>query len=269
MPLIAACFILTRSPKSTERTQEVIKNILQWDHTSKFCNAHKRKKIFFWNNRNARRKQSGTLIWWFKEWLDEVGHDKAMLLMHTDAKDPHGQDLPHLLQHLNLDQGEVLLSVQKVDASQLADMYNAADFTINISDAEGFGLATLESLSCGTPIIVNMTGGLQEQVTDGTSWFGWGIQPASKALIGSLQVPYIYEDRISQKDFNATMNKALNVSNKAYKKMSELGRQHVLENYNFEDYEKGWIKTMDEIIEKHGSWDTRVGYRRWHLMEVA
>ncbi len=25
------------------------------------------KKIFFWNNRNARRKQSSTMIWWFKE----------------------------------------------------------------------------------------------------------------------------------------------------------------------------------------------------------
>ena len=36
-----------------------------------------KKKIFFWNNRNARRKQSGTLIWWFKEFLDEVGHDQA------------------------------------------------------------------------------------------------------------------------------------------------------------------------------------------------
>ena len=35
---------------------------------------------------------------------------------------------------------------------------------MNISDAEGFGLATLESLACETPIIVNMTGGLQEQV---------------------------------------------------------------------------------------------------------
>ena len=58
------------------------------------------KKIFFWNNRNARRKQSGTLIWWFKEFLDEVGHDKATLLMHTDARDPHGQDLPHIINHL-------------------------------------------------------------------------------------------------------------------------------------------------------------------------
>ena len=53
-------------------------------------NSKNRKTIFFWNNRNARRKQSGTLIWWFKEFLDEVGHDKAMLIMHTDARDPHG-----------------------------------------------------------------------------------------------------------------------------------------------------------------------------------
>ena len=41
-------------------------------------------------------------------------------------------------------------------------LYNSVDCTINISDAEGFGLATLESLSCGVPIIVNMTGGLQQ-----------------------------------------------------------------------------------------------------------
>ena len=44
-------------------------------------------------------------------------------------------------------------------------MYNLSDVTINISDAEGFGLSTFESLMCETPIIVTMTGGLQEQVT--------------------------------------------------------------------------------------------------------
>jgi glycosyltransferase involved in cell wall biosynthesis len=228
-----------------------------------------KKKIFFWNNRNARRKQSGTLIWWFKEFLDDVGHDKAVLLMHTDARDQHGQDLPHLIDILGLEEGQVLLSTQKVPPEELAVLYNAADFTINISDAEGFGLATLESLSCGVPIIVNMTGGLQEQVTDGENWFGFGIEPASKAVIGSLQVPYIYEDRIAQKDFHATLKKALNLNAKTYKKMSILGREHVKKNYNFEDYEKGWVRIMDEIVEKHGSWETRDGYRRWHLLEVA
>ena len=228
-----------------------------------------RKKIFFWNNRNARRKQSGTLIWWFKEFLDEVGHDKAMLIMHTDPKDPHGQDLPHIIEHLGINKGQVMLSTNKVPPEDLAVMYNIADFTINIADAEGFGLATLESLSCGTPIIVNMTGGLQEQVTNGKEWFGWGIQPSSKAVIGSLQVPYIYEDRINQKEFTNTLKKAINISAKAYKRMSDGGRNHVKENYNFEKYEKAWVDTMDEILEREGSWETRKNYKRWHLMEVA
>jgi len=227
------------------------------------------KKIFFWNNRNARRKQSGTLIWWFKEFLDEVGHDQATLLMHTDARDPHGQDLPHIINHLGVNDGQVLISTSKIEPEHLAGMYNAADFTLNISDAEGFGLSTLESLSCGTPIIVNMTGGLQEQVTNGKEWFGWGIQPASKAVIGSLQVPYIYEDRLSQEDFSNTLKKALSVSKKAYKKMSLGGMQHVNDNYSFAKYQQGWIDIMDKTIENHGSWGSRTGYKRWHMLEVA
>ena len=41
-----------------------------------------------------------------------------------------------------------------------------------------------------------MTGGLQEQVTDGTNWFGIGLEPVSKAVVGSQEVPFIYEDRL-------------------------------------------------------------------------
>ena len=114
-----------------------------------------------------------------------------MLLMHTDPRDPHGQDLPHLIEHLGLNQGQVLLSTVKVAPPELANLYRMADYTINISDAEGFGLATLESLSSGTPIIVNMTGGLQEQVTDGKNWFGFGIEPSSKTVIGSTGAIYL------------------------------------------------------------------------------
>jgi|TARA_Y100000034_G_scaffold128310_1_gene182660 glycosyltransferase involved in cell wall biosynthesis len=230
---------------------------------------NKDKKIFFWNSRNARRKQSGTLVWWFKEFLDKVGHDKATLIMHTDARDPHGTDLPHIIEHLGVNDGQVLLSTSKIDAEQLAGMYNAADFTISISDAEGFGLSMLESLCCGTPIIATMTGGMQEQVTDGTNWFGFGIEPSSKSVIGSLQVPYIYEDRISQEDFNNVMTKAMNISPKVYKKMSRQGLAHVRKNFSFEAYQKKWVDLIDEIVEKHGSWNTRKGYDRWQLMEVA
>ncbi len=252
------------TPEERSKTKEVRNAIL-----SKSTQISKNKKIFFWNNRNARRKQSGTLIWWFKEWLDEVGHDKACLLMHTDARDPHGQDLPAIIQHLGLDDGQVLISTNKLPQEELANFYKAADYTINISDAEGFGLATLESLSCGTPIIVNMTGGLQEQVTDGEKWFGWGLQPSSKAVIGSLQVPYIYEDRVNQGDFSKALTKALKLPKKKYEAMSNAGRDHVLKNYNFENYESGWVDIMDSFIEKNGSWENRKNYQAWQLLEVA
>ena len=165
------------------------------------------KYICFWNNRNARRKQSGTLVWWFKDFIDKVGRDNATLIMHTDVRDQHGQDLEAIIHELGLTSGQVLFSKEKVSPQDLALMYNMADVTINIADAEGFGLATLESLSCGTPILVTMTGGLQHQVTDGEEWFGVGLEPSSKAVIGSLQVPYIYEDRVSKEDFLAGMMK--------------------------------------------------------------
>ena len=248
-----------------EKVNAVRENIV---NTSREFN-NPRKKIFFWNNRNARRKQSGTLIWWFKEWLDKVGHDKATLLMHTDAQDPHGQDLPHIMERLKITDGQVLLSTNKISPQELAALYNASDYTINISDAEGFGLSTLESLACGTPIIVNMTGGLQEQVTNGTEWFGWGIQPNSKTIIGSLQVPYIYEDRIGQADFEKTMNKALKLPKTKYKKMSAGGMAHVRDNFSFEVFEKQWVEFIDKVVEESGSWETRKNYKRWHLMEVA
>jgi len=227
------------------------------------------KFIFFWNNRNARRKQSGSLIYWFNDLLKKVGKDKATLVMHTEIKDPHGQDLQRIIQEIGLTDGEVLFSQQKVDQEKLAMIYNAVDCTINISDAEGFGLATLESLSCGTPIIVNMTGGLQEQVTDGEEYFGIGIEPSSKAIIGSQEIPWIYEDRLNGGDVTDAMEKMLAMSKEERTKLGLKGRNHVIKNYNFDDFKKKWVKTLTELYEKEGSWETRNNTQRWTLKEVA
>ena len=223
---------------------------------------------FFWNNRNARRKQSGTLMFWFKKFLDKVGHDKAVLMMHTEVNDPNGQPLEYLAAQLGLNNGQVIFSKQKIPPEQLAVMYNLVDCTINIADAEGFGLGTLESLACETPIIVNMTGGLQEQVTDGENWFGIGIEPASKAIIGSLTVPFIREDRLNEDDVVDAMYKMYTMPKEQRDKMGEAGRNHVLKNYNFEDYQKTWVEIMNHIHEKYGSWETRKNHKKWELLEI-
>ena len=229
------------------------------------------KTIFFWNNRNARRKQSGTLIWWFKEWLDKEDlHEKAQLIMHTDPKDMHGQDLERIIDHLGLDSHrQVLLSTKKVNQSDLAAMYNMVDCTVNISDAEGFGLATLESMSCGTPIIATVTGGLQDQLMDGTKQLGIPIFPASKAIIGSQQVPYIYEDRIDKKQFMSALGKIFTMSNKARREWGLQGREHVVKNFNFENFNSSWANLLLSVYEEHGSWETRKGYNGIKLLEVA
>jgi len=226
------------------------------------------KMVFFWNNRNARRKQSGTLIFWFKEFLDQVGHDKACLIMHTEPKDPNGQDLEAIIHNLDLKEGQVLLSKAKYPPEHLAAIYNMADCTVNISDAEGFGLATLESLSCGTPIIVNMTGGLQEQVTNGEEWFGIGLEPCSKAIIGSQDIPYIREDRLNKEEFLSAMLEFYNLTPEEREELGSRGREHVKMNYNFENFQKQWVETMLDVHEKHGSWENRKGFKSWELVEI-
>ena len=227
------------------------------------------KTVFVWNNRNARRKQSGSLIFWFKDFLDKVGHDKACLLMHTDIYDPHGQDLNAIIKNLGLTNGEVIFSTQKVSPAHLAVLYNIADCTINVSDAEGFGLTTLESLSCETPIIATMTGGLQEQVTNGKEWFGIGLEPASKAIIGSQEIPYIYEDRVSGEDVVDAMLKMHNMTPEERAELGKKGRKHVEENYGFEQFGEKWVKTIEDIMEKHGEWKNRKSYNAWTFQEVA
>ena len=227
------------------------------------------KFVFFWNNRNARRKQSGSLIFWFKQFLDKVGHDKACLIMHTEVKDPNGQDLQAIIEHLGLTNGQVLFSQQKVDLKRLALMYNLADCTINISDAEGFGLATLESLSCGTPIIVNMTGGLQEQIRDGNKEFGIPVYPASKAIIGSQNIPWIYEDRLNGDDVVEALVKMFNMTEDQRKHMGRFGRQHVMQNYNFTNFNEMWVSLMENLHNEEGSWETRKHDKRWSIKEVV
>jgi glycosyltransferase involved in cell wall biosynthesis len=207
--------------------------------------------------------------------------------MHTAANDPNGQDLYAIINDLGLQNREVLISGEKIPPDALVNIYNAADCTINISDAEGFGLATFESMACGTPIMTTMTGGLQEQVTSiknitqkkmlsrnkrnkGVTEYkhGIGLEPTSKAIIGSQEVPFIYEDRVSEERVTNGLMMMYEFGASKRKEMGECARQHVLENYNFDNFASQWEKIILDTYEKHGSWETRKNYKAWELIAV-
>jgi glycosyltransferase involved in cell wall biosynthesis len=218
------------------------------------------KFVFLWVNRNARRKHSGTLIWWFKDFLELVGKDKACLIMHTDPKDQFGQDLEAIIHATGLTNGEVLFSVAKLSFDDMSNLYSAADCVVNISDAEGCGLSTVEAMSCEVPIIGTKTGGMQEHFDGENGKTGFWIEPKAKSIVGSQPIPYIYEDRITREDFLETALKMYNLSKEERALMGKNGRELAVRKYDLKTYQKNWVKIMDEFHEKNGSWETRKGF---------
>ena len=138
-----------------------------------------------WVNRNATRKMPNDVLNAWKVFLDrleaEEGHRKAQMIMHTDPMDGEGPNLIATAEMLGISQN-VLFSTQKVDFNDMNALYNCVDFTVNVSKAEGFGLATLSTMMTGKPIIALKTGGMTRQVVDhrdGTE-HGVAIEPAAR-----------------------------------------------------------------------------------------
>ena len=166
-------------------------------YRKQFLKQYADRFVIFWINRNARRKKPSDVLHSVKLACDAVGYDKIVLFMHTNPKDPEGPDLLALRNKLGLN-NNVIFSNGIVSNSEINTFMNISDVTINIANAEGFGLGTLESMMAGTPIIVSETGGLQDQIFDDEGEpLGVCIQPAAKSDVGSQSVPYIYEDIVT------------------------------------------------------------------------
>lgn len=231
--------------------------------------ADMNKFILFYNGRNARRKHTATMIWWFKDFLDQIGHNNATFLLHTDCKDSNGSDLEAILEELGLVNGEVLFSRDRIPPEALAKIYNMVDCTLQCSSNEGFGKSVLESLFCGTPVIGTKTGGIQEQIIgdDGTE-YGVCIEPASKTVVGSQDVPFIFEANICKEDFLAALHKIYKMTRTERKALGRLGHEHATKNYNFEKHQAAWVRIMEEVYAQNGSWNTRKNYKPFVLKTI-
>ncbi len=216
--------------------------------------------MVFWNNRNGRRKNGGMLLSAFRKFAEKVGKENVFLFMKTDPVDPVGFNLPEIVKGYELESC-VLLNQDKLDEPTLAAIYNAADVTINISNAEGFGMGTLESLACGTPIIATWTGGMREQlcdeIDDPKEFYGIPLFPATTTLIGSPELPWINEDQVSENDVVDALVEMYNLTAKQRDEWGWKGRYHVEKNMNWNDFNHFWPRFFKDIHEKHGSWPNK------------
>jgi len=207
--------------------------------------------VLFYNSRNIRRKSTADTILAYRHFCDKLGKDKAKkcaLILHTDPKDQHGTDLRAVREAFcDPEYVNVFFSADKIPVAQLNLLYNIADATVLLSSNEGWGLSLTESLVTGTPIIANVTGGMQDQMRfedeDG-NWINfssdfpsnhrgtykkcgrWAIPvfPSNRSLAGSIPTPYIFDDRCTPDDAADAILKMYNYSKEEREEMGEAGR---------------------------------------------
>lgn len=71
------------------------------------------------------------------------------------------------------------------NSDRLRHLYKEADIFVMPTRAECFGIATIEAMACGLPVIVGDVGGVRDIVDDGET--GWLIPPEGRALVQTIE----------------------------------------------------------------------------------
>ena len=183
------------------------------------------KFVLFYNSRNVQRKRTSNIMLAYKAFCDNLTKeeaDKCVLVLHTEVRCDAGTDLIAVKEAF-CPEYNIVFSPGKYTPDDMNFLYNIADVTVNLSSNEGFGLSTAESLMSGTPIIVAVTGGLQDQIGQvkddgspiefddnfGTNSIGkykkhgvWAYPCWTKVrcVQGSIPTPYIFDDMTKWED---------------------------------------------------------------------
>jgi len=253
--------------------------------------------LFFWSNRNIRRKQPSDVIMAFKNFCSELGEEKASkvaLVMHTQPIDQNGTNLREVASTL-APECNVIFSDKRRTTEELNYLYNMADVTVNIAGNEGFGLTTAESVMAGTPIIVNVTGGLQDQCgfkkksdgkyftaedyiqigslhkwrdwEDKVTWGEWAtpIWSRVQTLTGSVPTPYIWDDKVDIIELSEKMESVYNTPKETLVKNGLEGRRAFIEDMGLS--QKNMCQQLVNGVEStFKNWKPR---KRYELFKIA
>ena len=250
--------------------------------------SEKKFKILY-SNRNIRRKLPGDVVMAYKYFMDgltQEQRDECVLIFHCAPVDENGTDLPRVCRHLIPDYDVKFTyswNNRPFNDAEMNLLFNSADVYINLASNEGFGLGSAEALTVGTPIIVNMTGGLQDQcglrddsgnlltpddyVELGSNHRGkykthgeWvkPVYPTSISLQGSPPTPYIWDDRCQPEDAAEKLKEYYDMGRKERKRLGSLGAKFCRENQMTATVMgENFIKSMDGGFE---NWKPRKKY---------
>ncbi len=244
--------------------------------------------VLFFNSRNIRRKQIPDTMLAFRAFLDSLPKEKAdkcLLLMKTELVTDAGTHLGKVKEYFFSQDypDNVKIIDSRLETNQLNYLYNMADCQILITSNEGWGLTLTEAILAGTPIIANVTGGMQDQmrfVDSKGKWFepdenvpsnhrgtykehgewAFPVYPTSRSIQGSPPTPYIYDDRCAWEDVTDRIKEVYNLSPEERKKRGLAGRKWAMSDeagFTGERQGKRVIEAFDELFK---TWKPREKY---------
>ena len=244
--------------------------------------------VLYFNSRNIRRKQIPDSLVAFRAFLDTLPIEKAKkcyFVLHTELSHDAGTNLLKVKEYLFDEKypDQIKFSLQKLSQEQLNYLYNIADAQILLTSNEGWGLTITEAILAGTPIIANVTGGMQDQmrfVDDNGEWFtpsadipsnhrgtykehgewAFPVYPTSRSIQGSPPTPYIYDDRCKWEDAVEQIKKLYDMGREKRKELGLKGREWAISDeagFTAEKQAKRVIEAFDELLK---TWKPREKY---------
>ena len=276
-------------PKDSEEYKEVekVRKQITKNKDSKF--------ILFFNSRNIRRKSiPDTLLAW-KYFIDQLPEEEAKecyFVLHTEIINDAGTNLQAVKDYLfGKDYQNIIFSNQKLSTQQLNHLYNVADAQILLSSAEGWGLSLTEALLAGTPIIANVTGGMQDQMRFEdyrSQWYtpdanipsnhtgaykkhgrwAFPVFPNNRSLVGSPPTPYIWDDRCRPEDATEQIMKIYQMSSEEREEVGMAGYKWATGDEAGFTSEHMTNRVISNIEKLFDTWVPRKSYELIKISEV-
>jgi len=233
------------------------KNDTKFQEFEKKYGLDKYKYKILYLNRNIRRKNPGDTALAYKHMMDQLTPEQrkeCVFVWHSAPSDENGTDMKAVQKNL-LPDYPIIWTYEiggPMNDEQMNFLYNSCDVYINLASNEGFGLGSCEMLHAGGCLVVNVTGGLQDQcgftnekgeyltaddyVELGSNHRGkykehgeWvkPVFPSNISCCGSPMTPYIFDDRCQYEDAGEALLDWYHEGPKERERCGEVGRQWV------------------------------------------
>jgi len=227
--------------------------------------------------RNQHRKNIPRLMRAFKLFVEEndLDSDQAKLLLHMDWKDHMGWNIEYMASEHVYDIADYLIpptmgNIEEGNApddNAMVDIYNLMDIHALPTGGEGFGIPTVEAMSCGVPnVICNYTTsyelvGAKSPECPDEMLLPHGRDGGGDNIISDRGILVPYKDMMWDTPVRAAPMRALWDENKAaeafsyyynnrdvLEKHGKAARKYVVKNY---DWNKAvgpqWVKWLENI----------------------